>query len=62
MTFLPLKSSKNVNLNMQRLVDVNKKRKQKNSKRPLIYFQTKILISLLSKDKLSKFSFFLFVI
>lgn len=62
MTLLPLKSSKNINLNMQRLVDVNKKRKQKNSKRPLIYFQTKILISLLSKDKLSKFSFFLFVI
>ena len=62
MTLLPLKSSKNINLNMQRLVDVNEKRKQKNSKRPLIYFQTKILISLLSKDKLSKFSFFLFVI
>ena len=36
MTLLPLKSSKNINLNMQRLVDVNKKRKQKNPKRPLI--------------------------
>ena len=62
MTLFPLKSSKNINLNMQRLVDVNKKRKQKNLKRPLMYFQTKKLISLLSKDKLSKFSFFLFVI